>query len=180
MCCRDCPGRAKPFLRRFPPGSEASVIIGWAAGIPTGLPKPLSINWFEQRLLNWPVDLQTQSAWPCIPAPSPRHYPLPSLCQGRMFIHPQQRPTICLPLSINSRQTPTAGFSTGAASQCLGDPLARMRRKANLPTKLCMVCCRPFVWRKKCARDWVNVKYCSDRCRAASSRPASGPGPASS
>ncbi|MDZ4737163.1 MAG: DUF2256 domain-containing protein [Rhodospirillaceae bacterium] len=71
---------------------------------------------------------------------------------------------------------PTAGSSTGAASQCLGDPMARMRRKIDLPTKLCVVCRRSFVWRKKWARDWVNMKYCSERCRAASSRPASGPG----
>lgn len=37
--------------------------------------------------------------------------------------------------------------------------------KANLPTKLCPVCQRPFAWRKKWERDWDNVVYCSDRCR---------------
>lgn len=37
--------------------------------------------------------------------------------------------------------------------------------KANLPSKLCPVCQRPFVWRKKWARDWDNVIYCSERCR---------------
>ena len=37
--------------------------------------------------------------------------------------------------------------------------------KANLPTKTCPVCHRPFAWRKKWARDWENVVYCSDRCR---------------
>ncbi|MSO91435.1 MAG: DUF2256 domain-containing protein [Acetobacteraceae bacterium] len=58
--------------------------------------------------------------------------------------------------------------------------MAQLRRKTDLPTKLCMVCRRPFVWRKKWARDWVNVKYCSDRCRTVSSRPASGTGLASS
>ncbi|MDX2237587.1 MAG: DUF2256 domain-containing protein, partial [Hyphomonadaceae bacterium] len=26
-------------------------------------------------------------------------------------------------------------------------------------------CGRPFAWRKKWARDWEAVKYCSDRCR---------------
>ncbi|MBM3645807.1 MAG: DUF2256 domain-containing protein [Alphaproteobacteria bacterium] len=45
--------------------------------------------------------------------------------------------------------------------------MARMRRKDELPTKLCVVCSRPFVWRKKWARDWANVKYCSKRCRDA-------------
>ena len=65
-----------------------------------------------------------------------------------------------------------AGFLTGAASLCPGDPMAGMRRKTNLPTKLCVFCGRPFVWRKKWARDWVNVKYCSERCRTAPRRAA--------
>ncbi|WP_375186363.1 DUF2256 domain-containing protein [Aquabacterium sp.] len=42
----------------------------------------------------------------------------------------------------------------------------RMRTKSQLPTKVCACCQRPFVWRKKWERDWENVKYCSDRCRA--------------
>ena len=37
--------------------------------------------------------------------------------------------------------------------------------KRDLPTKVCQVCQRPFAWRKKWARDWDNVVYCSDRCR---------------
>jgi len=40
-----------------------------------------------------------------------------------------------------------------------------MRRKSDLPSKLCPVCQRPFVWRKKWERDWEQVKYCSERCR---------------
>ena len=27
-----------------------------------------------------------------------------------------------------------------------------------------MVCLRPFNWRKKWAKDWQEVKYCSKRC----------------
>ncbi|MDG1205068.1 MAG: DUF2256 domain-containing protein [Pseudomonadales bacterium] len=38
-------------------------------------------------------------------------------------------------------------------------------RKPHLPTKLCLVCERPFAWRKKWARNWSDVKYCSERCR---------------
>jgi len=34
----------------------------------------------------------------------------------------------------------------------------------NLPSKTCPVCQRDFVWRKKWARDWQNVKYCSKAC----------------
>jgi len=55
-----------------------------------------------------------------------------------------------------------------------------MRRKADLPTKPCIVCGRPFAWRKKWARDWENVKYCSERCRDAPLRSAARPGQAPS
>ena len=37
--------------------------------------------------------------------------------------------------------------------------------KANLPQKVCEACGRPFDWRKKWARDWDSVKYCSQACR---------------
>ena len=40
-----------------------------------------------------------------------------------------------------------------------------MRKKANLPTKTCAACQRPFTWRKKWAKEWETVKYCSARCR---------------
>ncbi len=40
-----------------------------------------------------------------------------------------------------------------------------MRRKADLPTKICATCGRPFAWRKKWAKVWDEVRYCSDRCR---------------
>ncbi|WP_459678321.1 DUF2256 domain-containing protein [Acidisoma sp. 7E03] len=50
-----------------------------------------------------------------------------------------------------------------------------MRRKADLPTKLCAACGRPFAWRRKWARDWEAVKFCSDRCRGDARRPAAPP-----
>ena len=37
--------------------------------------------------------------------------------------------------------------------------------KPHLPTKICVVCGRPFTWRKKWADVWAEVKYCSERCR---------------
>ncbi|NOS55774.1 MAG: DUF2256 domain-containing protein [Cyclobacteriaceae bacterium] len=40
-----------------------------------------------------------------------------------------------------------------------------MHKKQNLPTKTCVVCARPFTWRKKWEKVWDEVKYCSDRCR---------------
>ncbi|MBM3609469.1 MAG: DUF2256 domain-containing protein [Alphaproteobacteria bacterium] len=44
--------------------------------------------------------------------------------------------------------------------------MPKMRKKSDLPTKPCATCGLPFAWRKKWARDWDNVKFCSDRCRA--------------
>ncbi|MFI8378703.1 DUF2256 domain-containing protein [Leeuwenhoekiella sp. NPDC079379] len=38
-------------------------------------------------------------------------------------------------------------------------------KKANLPEKICLVCKRPFSWRKKWQASWEEVKYCSERCR---------------
>lgn len=43
--------------------------------------------------------------------------------------------------------------------------MGRMRKKADLPSKTCAACGLPFNWRKKWARDWEAVKYCSERCR---------------
>ncbi|MGC9417541.1 MAG: DUF2256 domain-containing protein [Rhodovulum sp.] len=53
-----------------------------------------------------------------------------------------------------------------------------MRRKADLPHKTCTACNRPFVWRRKWAKDWEHVRYCSERCRRAA-RAGSGPSPRS-
>jgi len=38
-------------------------------------------------------------------------------------------------------------------------------KKINLPQKSCIVCQRPFTWRKKWRKAWEEVKYCSDKCR---------------
>jgi len=45
----------------------------------------------------------------------------------------------------------------------------RGRSKRDLPQKLCATCARPFTWRKKWARDWDSVRYCSERCRRSKS-----------
>jgi hypothetical protein len=42
--------------------------------------------------------------------------------------------------------------------------------KANLPAKPCITCGRPMTWRKAWARNWDEVKHCSDACRAAAKR----------
>ncbi|RJS91418.1 DUF2256 domain-containing protein [Salinisphaera sp. Q1T1-3] len=45
--------------------------------------------------------------------------------------------------------------------------MARMRKKSELPEKICVQCARPFKWRRKWARDWHHVKFCSQACRRA-------------
>lgn len=39
-------------------------------------------------------------------------------------------------------------------------------KKSDLPQKTCAHCGRPFMWRKKWARDWESVRFCSDACRS--------------
>ncbi|RUO37281.1 DUF2256 domain-containing protein [Aliidiomarina shirensis] len=38
-------------------------------------------------------------------------------------------------------------------------------KKQHLPSKMCVACQRPFAWRKKWAKVWDEVRYCSERCR---------------
>ncbi|MFN8253022.1 MAG: DUF2256 domain-containing protein [Ferruginibacter sp.] len=39
------------------------------------------------------------------------------------------------------------------------------KKKEHLPQKICIICKKPFAWRKKWTRVWEEVKYCSERCR---------------
>jgi hypothetical protein len=41
----------------------------------------------------------------------------------------------------------------------------KMKKKENLPSKICTNCQRPFQWRKKWEKVWEEVRYCSDKCR---------------
>ena len=36
-------------------------------------------------------------------------------------------------------------------------------KKQNLPSKICPICKRPFIWRKKWRLNWEKVKYCSKK-----------------
>ena len=40
------------------------------------------------------------------------------------------------------------------------------RNPHDLPVKDCAACGRPFTWRRKWARCWEEVRYCSDACRS--------------
>lgn len=44
-------------------------------------------------------------------------------------------------------------------------PMKKQIKKEHLPEKMCVVCQRPFTWRKKWTKIWNDVKYCSQRCR---------------
>ncbi|MFN7694536.1 MAG: DUF2256 domain-containing protein [Burkholderiales bacterium] len=37
--------------------------------------------------------------------------------------------------------------------------------KASLPSKACSVCGRTMTWRKSWAKNWTEVKVCSEACR---------------
>lgn len=52
------------------------------------------------------------------------------------------------------------------------DPVKGVK-KQHLPEKVCIVCRRPFAWRKKRERVWDEVKLCSDRCRKMKGAPHS-------
>jgi len=39
--------------------------------------------------------------------------------------------------------------------------------KQSLPRKNCVACDRPMTWRKRWARAWDEVKFCSAGCRKA-------------
>ncbi|MGL5865208.1 MAG: DUF2256 domain-containing protein [Dermatophilaceae bacterium] len=47
-----------------------------------------------------------------------------------------------------------------------------MRRKADLPSKVCPTCGRNFTWRRRWAAVWDDVRYCSERCRRERARPS--------
>ncbi|MBL7875838.1 MAG: DUF2256 domain-containing protein [Cyclobacteriaceae bacterium] len=38
-------------------------------------------------------------------------------------------------------------------------------KKEHAPFKICVVCLRPFNWRRKWHKVWSEVKYCSHRCQ---------------
>jgi len=40
----------------------------------------------------------------------------------------------------------------------------RAKIKNGFAPKTCVVCQLPFEWRKKWAKDWEQVKYCSKKC----------------
>ncbi|WP_409334252.1 DUF2256 domain-containing protein [Bradyrhizobium manausense] len=78
--------------------------------------------------------------------------------------------------TMSARAGDAPAASPGRAGRSLflsgKPPMPKMRRKADLPTRICTVCKRPFAWRRKWARDWQSVKFCSERCRGDGRRAA--------
>ncbi|MCF8544128.1 MAG: DUF2256 domain-containing protein [Ilumatobacteraceae bacterium] len=51
-------------------------------------------------------------------------------------------------------------------SVVLDQLMARQAKTKNgFSPKICVRCSLPFEWRKKWAKNWDEVKYCSTRCR---------------
>jgi hypothetical protein len=46
------------------------------------------------------------------------------------------------------------------------DRKPKARTATPIPQKTCAACGRTITWRRKWERDWDNVKFCSDGCRA--------------
>lgn len=54
----------------------------------------------------------------------------------------------------------------GGGSGGKGKNKNRAVSKSDLPEKICVVCGRPFTWRKKWERCWDEVTCCSKKCNA--------------
>jgi len=55
--------------------------------------------------------------------------------------------------------------STTNAVTLLEEFIVKRIQKANQPHKTCIVCQRPFSWRKKWRNCWEEIQYCSNGCR---------------
>jgi hypothetical protein len=61
---------------------------------------------------------------------------------------------------------PELQWRVGSPAETPGEAVRRpLMKKSELPVKTCLTCGLPFTWRKKWARCWDEVRYCSERCR---------------
>ncbi|MDO3720757.1 DUF2256 domain-containing protein [Marinobacter sp. chi1] len=77
--------------------------------------------------------------------------------------------TVAVPCTFDRRVIPAQCHNV-IALEATNERRSAVHTKSHLPSKLCPVCHRPFSWRKKWARDWEQVRYCSERCRRDRSR----------
>lgn len=65
------------------------------------------------------------------------------------------------------RSCPALARSISVHAKRGGSQMPRGVKKENLPSKVCVVCNRPFTWRKKWERCWDEVTTCSKSCNGA-------------
>ena len=71
-----------------------------------------------------------------------------------------------LPTNYGDEIAPARNYLHASGEERNWTPnMGRMRRKGDLPEKICATCGRPFAWRHKWAENWDEVRYCSERCR---------------
>jgi hypothetical protein len=87
--------------------------------------------------------------WAALVAQTPAHHTFPGAgrCLARLFNSDIQIQTILESFRSSAR-------------------MPRGVAKANLPSKMCVVCQRPFTWRKVWEKCWDEVQTCSDRCKS--------------
>ena len=73
-------------------------------------------------------------------------------------------------LALRSVVARGGSSSSGGKGSNKGGKMAEFRNPHNLPVKTCVVCNRPFTWRKKWERCWDEVTTCSKSCNAARKR----------
>lgn len=82
-----------------------------------------------------------------------------------------------LPFISWNRSAVSLGFSAlSPTSTLFKHNMPNGIKKENLPTKVCVVCKRPFMWRKKWERCWDEVTTCSKSCNAARRKSPKGSG----
>ena len=76
-----------------------------------------------------------------------------------------QKQTRC---RYGSPSLPRVGERLYSSSVCLSmkNKKGKTVAKENLPSKICVVCNRPFTWRKKWERNWDEVTTCSKSCNS--------------
>lgn len=70
--------------------------------------------------------------------------------RARQAVVPEARASIRAPANRRAMPSPPRPFKGN---------------KQALPTKPCAACGRPMTWRKRWARTWAEVKFCSEACR---------------
>ncbi|NDC91418.1 MAG: DUF2256 domain-containing protein [Acidimicrobiia bacterium] len=92
--------------------------------------------------------------------------PLQFFCSSVEYPHPH------VPIVLPFKNCRLVAQNTSPSRASNLDVVAKESRVAQVKNgfapKICATCAKPFEWRKKWARDWQNVRFCSDRCRRSS------------